>query len=72
MLYENEGYIVQIADTVGAGDSFLASLITSLLTGKSPQTAIDFACAIGALVAASPGANPEISMAAVDKLILGK
>lgn len=70
-LYKNEGYIVQIADTVGAGDSFLASLITSLLTGKLPQAAIDFACAIGALVAASPGANPEISSKAVDKLILG-
>ena len=68
-LHKNEGYTVQVADTVGAGDSFLASLITSLLTGKSPQTAIDFACAVGALVAASFGANPEISLVEVDKLI---
>jgi fructokinase len=36
-LYKNDGYPVQAADTVGAGDSFLASLITSLLTGKLPS-----------------------------------
>ncbi|MGO4772325.1 carbohydrate kinase family protein [Flavobacterium sp. W22_SRS_FK3] len=68
-LYKNEGYAVQVTDTVGAGDSFLASLITWLLTGKSPQMAINFACAVGALVAASSGANPEISLGAIDKLI---
>lgn len=68
-VYKNEGYAVQVADTVGAGDSFLASLITSLLAGKSPQKAIDFACAVGALVAGSVGANPEISLVEVEKII---
>ena len=48
-------------DTVGAGDSFLASLISKLLQKEDPQSALDFACAMGALVAASNGANPEIS-----------
>lgn len=72
ILYKNEGYAVQVADTVGAGDSFLASLITSLLTGESPQKAIDFACAVGALVAASPGANPEISFSEIEKIISGE
>lgn len=69
-LYENEGYPVEVADTVGAGDSFLAALITSLLTGKEPQAAIDFACAVGALVAAAPGANPEISHSKIENLML--
>ncbi|MBP4139014.1 carbohydrate kinase family protein [Flavobacterium geliluteum] len=68
-LYENEGYTIKVADTVGAGDSFLAALITSLLTGKEPQSAIDFACAIGALVAQSVGANPVISDAEIENLI---
>ncbi len=68
-LYKNEGYPVVVSDTVGAGDSFLAALITSLLTGKAPQTAIDFACAIGALVAESPGANPDISLSAIEDLM---
>jgi fructokinase len=70
-IFENEGYPVKVADTVGAGDSFLAALITSLLTGKEPQAAIDFACAIGALVAESPGANPEISYSKIEKLMSG-
>ena len=69
-IYENSGYPIEVADTVGAGDSFLAALITSLLTGKSPQTAIDFACAVGALVAGAPGANPEISYSKIENMIL--
>jgi len=68
-LYENEGYPVKVADTVGAGDSFLASLITYLLTDKNPQTSIDFACAVGALVAESAGANPEISFSRIENMI---
>lgn len=70
-IFENEGYLVEVADTVGAGDSFLAALITSLLTGKEPQCAIDFACAIGALVAEAPGANPDISYSKIEKLMSG-
>ncbi|MRX40208.1 carbohydrate kinase [Flavobacterium sp. LC2016-23] len=70
-IFENAGYPVEVADTVGAGDSFLAALITSLLTGKEPQQAIDFACAVGALVAEAPGANPEISYSKIEKLMSG-
>ncbi|MDW5289774.1 carbohydrate kinase [Formosa sp. PL04] len=58
--YHNKGYKVRVADTVGAGDSFLASLINKLLKGTSPQDAIDFACAVGALVASHEGANPKL------------
>lgn len=67
-LYENQGYTIKVADTVGAGDSFLAALITSLLTEKNPQESIDFACAMGALVAQHTGANPVISNSEVEKL----
>ncbi|WDF66005.1 carbohydrate kinase family protein [Flavobacterium sp. KACC 22763] len=68
-LYQNGGYPVRVSDTVGAGDSFLAALITSLLTHKTPQDAIDFACAVGALVAEAPGANPEISPSRIENLM---
>ncbi|CAM3866977.1 carbohydrate kinase [Flavobacterium branchiophilum] len=60
-LFYNSGYKITVADTVGAGDSFLAGLLTKLLTGIAPQDAIDFACALGALVAQKEGANPKIS-----------
>ena len=59
--YYNSGYLIKVIDTVGSGDSFLASLINKLLKNKDPQEAIDFACAVGALVAKSEGANPIIS-----------
>ncbi len=59
--YHNAGYKVKVADTVGAGDSFLASLINKLLNQENPQAAINYACAMGALVASRKGANPVIS-----------
>jgi fructokinase len=60
-LYYNSGYKIDVVDTVGAGDSFLASLLSRLLMGYDPQIAIDFACAMGAMVAQNEGANPKIS-----------
>ncbi|MBQ4820992.1 carbohydrate kinase [Aquimarina sp. MMG016] len=59
--FHNSGYKVKVIDTVGAGDSFLATLISKLLQESNPQTAIDYACAIGAMVAGSEGANPVFS-----------
>ena len=59
--YNNPGYKVKVMDTVGAGDSFLATLISKLLTKSQPQEAIDCACAVGAMVAGSKGANPVFS-----------
>ena len=60
-LYFNDGYKIEVADTVGSGDSFLASLIHKLIHQNKPQEALDFACAIGALVASNKGANPVIN-----------
>ncbi|MDP5104860.1 MAG: carbohydrate kinase, partial [Polaribacter sp.] len=60
-LFYNSGYKIKVADTVGSGDSFLGSLISKLIKGENPQKAIDFACAVGVLVASKSGANPIIS-----------
>lgn len=50
------------SDTVGAGDSFLAALVFSLLiTLESPERALQRACALGAYVASCRGATPEHS-----------
>ncbi|WP_435049360.1 carbohydrate kinase family protein [Formosa sp. S-31] len=67
--YYNSGYRIKVKDTVGSGDSFLASLITKLLSGEAPQSAINFACAVGALVAQEKGANPELSMESIKQFI---
>jgi fructokinase len=60
-MYYNSGYKIDVVDTVGSGDSFLAALLCKLLNNSEPQNAIDFACAMGALVAKNEGANPKIS-----------
>ncbi len=56
--YESPGLPVEVADTVGAGDSFLATFIAGLLTGVNMQKLLDRACAVGAFVASKRGANP--------------
>ena len=67
--FYNSGYAVKVSDTVGAGDSFLAALIDSLLKKHHPQKAIDIACAVGALVAQNKGANPNISKFEIDTIL---
>ena len=57
----NKGYKIKVTDTVGAGDSFLATLIYQLLMNASAHTALNNACAIGAIVASKEGANPIIN-----------
>ena len=68
--YYNSGYFVNVIDTVGAGDSFLASLLLRLLRGKSPQKALNYACAVGSLVAGQEGANPKISEKEIKKFMM--
>ncbi|KDN53862.1 carbohydrate kinase family protein [Flavobacterium seoulense] len=69
--YHNCGFKVSVVDTVGSGDSFLASLITMLLSGEDPQYAINFASAIGAIVAQNEGANPIISSSEIEEFLSG-
>jgi fructokinase len=45
-------------DSVGAGDSFLATFVAGLLAGQPMQDVVDKACAVGAFVAGKRGANP--------------
>lgn len=68
-LYYNSGFKIKVKDTVGAGDSFLATLLAKFLQGEKPQTALDYACAVGALVAAEKGANPNLDSREVTKFI---
>jgi len=69
--YYNCGFKVKVIDTVGSGDSFLASLIVKLLDEKDPQYAINYACAVGAIVAQYEGANPIIQQSEIDEFLNG-
>ena len=67
--YKQHGFTVIVKDTVGAGDSFLATLINELLVKEtSPQVALAKACAVGALVASKEGANCIIDAEEIDRL----
>lgn len=58
-LHHHKGYPVKVADTVGAGDSFLATFISSYLNGYPIDTILDRACKVGSFVASQAGANPN-------------
>ena len=61
VFYSNNGIIVDVVDSVGAGDSFLSALIYKLLSQNDHQNTLNFACAVGTLVATKTGANSKIS-----------
>lgn len=67
--HEHPGYPVEVKDTVGSGDSFLAGFLTQVLKGESTNGALDFACAVGALVATHAGGTPMIDPANVKAFI---
>ena len=67
--FNNRGYAVKVVDTVGAGDSFLASLISELLNKSLPEEALNYACAVGALVAKNKGANSVLKLSDIQKFI---
>jgi fructokinase len=57
--YEHPGCKVEVVDTVGAGDSFLATFINGLLNKLPIDKVLNKACAVGAFVAGKRGANPD-------------
>ncbi|MDO4906000.1 MAG: carbohydrate kinase [Lautropia sp.] len=68
-LHHHGGFRVKVADTVGSGDSFLAGLTYKVLNGAPPNEALNFACALGAMVASHRGATPKISMQEIHDFI---
>ena len=52
------GRPVQVADTVGAGDAFLAAFISGWLRGAAPAACLAAASRLGEWVASRPGATP--------------
>ena len=60
---------MQVADTVGAGDNFLAGFVYKLLSGTTPEDTLAFACAWGALAASRHGATPDLSLDDVYRLM---
>ena len=67
--YFHDGFKINVSDTVGAGDSFLATLVEGILNRTKPQEILKKACGVAALVASKKGATPIVSKAEINDLI---
>ena len=55
---EHAGYRVEVKDTVGSGDAFLAALLSGLFAGRDDEAILQHANLLGAYVATQSGATP--------------
>lgn len=67
--HRHPGFKVEVADTIGSGDAFLAGFIYQKLLGAPAHTALEFACGMGAYIASRAGACPSYEPGEVDALI---
>lgn len=56
----HQGFPAQIADTVGAGDSFTAAMTLELLNGKNLDTINKYANRVASFVCSQSGATPKL------------
>ena len=60
---------IEVADTVGAGDSFTATFISAILKGKSIREAHELAAEVSAYVCTQNGAMPELPISIKSRLL---
>ncbi len=60
--FQHPGIRVEVADTVGAGDAFLAALIYGMVMHHTPETMLQLASTAGAFVASNKGATPPYTL----------
>ena len=68
-IYSHNGYKVEVTDTIGSGDAFLAGLLAKQLDNATPGDALDFACGLGAFIATQHGACPIYEIVDVENLM---
>lgn len=66
---KHPGFKVEVKDTVGSGDAFLAGLLYKLSENASSEDALEFASGLGAFIATQRGACPEYNNEEIDELI---
>lgn len=70
--YDHPAYPVEVQDTVGSGDSFLAAFLAMKLSGETLAQTLDYAVAMGAFITSKSGACPEYSESDLDRFIQEK
>jgi len=71
-IHRHPGFPVQVADTIGSGDAYLAGFLNQRSQGFSIAQCLSFASALGALIATYPGACPDYQPSEIDDLINNK
>jgi fructokinase len=66
---EHPGFRVRVADTVGAGDAFTATLAHQYRLGRSLDQINEAANRIGSWIASQPGATPAASPDEIARLL---
>lgn len=68
-MINSDGIAIQVQDTIGSGDSFLAAFLSKFLRDEVPEKCLQFAAATGAFVATQKGGTPEFSESEIQALI---
>jgi 2-dehydro-3-deoxygluconokinase len=63
---------LEIFDRIGGGDSFASGLIYGFLAGKTPQEAVEYGAAHGALAMTTPGDTSMATLKEVEAILNGK
>jgi 2-dehydro-3-deoxygluconokinase len=70
-MHRSQHYDVRLVDRIGGGDSFAGGLIYGMVTGRTPEAALQFAVASSALKQSIPGDFNRVTVDEVDKLVAG-
>ncbi|MET3114211.1 fructokinase [Pedobacter sp. CG_S7] len=70
--YDYPAYTINVADTVGSGDSFLAAFLAMKLADEAVETTLDYAVAMGAFITSQAGACPKYARFDLDRFIWKK
>lgn len=57
-IYSHPGYKINVADTIGSGDAFLAAFLAKTKEGAGMEERLQFANSLGAFIASKQGACP--------------
>lgn len=71
-IYKHPGFSVDVADTVGSGDAFLAAFVAGYLGGLKGDALLQKSNAAGAFVATQNGATPQMDLVKINAIMKNK
>ncbi|MDT3404299.1 carbohydrate kinase family protein [Mucilaginibacter terrae] len=70
--YDYPTYAIEVADTIGSGDAFLAAFLAMKLNNEPLEVTLDYAAAMGAFITSQSGACPDYSRFDFERFIWKK